>query len=302
MCRTYLPLRLHPRLGADGLDIRLNAITVGRVTVGYLHFGTGMHIITEEAINYHLAIPLAGRSRSRAGTRDAVYTAPGFAAVFMPTAPADLTWTNNTEQQWLMLDAEDVRAEMTRLLGHSLRKPLTFAEKMDIRGPAGQAIVQTLRLIDNEAQRDQGLLHHRLCARNLGQILIDGLILGQPHNYSEELATEQSSPARRATKQAIGLLQGRPEYPWSSSELAAQVSVSPRTLQSGFHDITGLAPMEYLRAVRLRHAHDDLADADPHGTTVGLVAHRWGFVHLGRFAVTYQHRYGESPSQTLRRG
>jgi AraC-like DNA-binding protein len=26
-----------------------------------------------------------------------------------------------------------------------------------------------------------------------------------------------------------------------------------------------------------------------------------GFVHLGRFAVAYRRRYGESPSETLRR-
>ena len=29
---------------------------------------------------------------------------------------------------------------------------------------------------------------------------------------------------------------------------------------------------------------------------------KWGFCHLGRFAVEYRRRFGESPSQTLRRG
>jgi hypothetical protein len=31
------------------------------------------------------------------------------------------------------------------------------------------------------------------------------------------------------------------------------------------------------------------------------VATRWGITHLGRFACEYRNRFGESPSQTLRR-
>jgi AraC-like DNA-binding protein len=35
--------------------------------------------------------------------------------------------------------------------------------------------------------------------------------------------------------------------------------------------------------------------------TVAAVAHRWGFAHLGRFASAYRCRFGEPPSDTLRR-
>jgi AraC-like DNA-binding protein len=58
--------------------------------------------------------------------------------------------------------------------------------------------------------------------------------------------------------------------------------------------------MAYLRAVRLRRAHQDLRSADPDRTTVALIAHRWGFTHLGRFAAAHQRAYGETPMQALR--
>ena len=47
-------------------------------------------------------------------------------------------------------------------------------------------------------------------------------------------------------------------------------------------------------------ARSDLISGDE-ATTVSDVAYRWGFNHLGRFAAHYEHKFGETPSHTLRR-
>jgi AraC-like DNA-binding protein len=47
--------------------------------------------------------------------------------------------------------------------------------------------------------------------------------------------------------------------------------------------------------------HDELTDNGDSHSSVSNVAHRWGFVHLGRFSSAYRRRYGELPSQTLGR-
>ena len=75
--------------------------------------------------------------------------------------------------------------------------------------------------------------------------------------------------------------------------------MSVRSLQDGFAVHVGLPPMAYLRDVRLVNAHRDLVDG--HGP-VANVAHRWGFLHLGRFAADYRRKYGQTPSQTLALG
>jgi AraC-like DNA-binding protein len=46
---------------------------------------------------------------------------------------------------------------------------------------------------------------------------------------------------------------------------------------------------------------DQLPVRLPDDLTVTDVAERWGFGHLGNFALHYRKRFGESPSQTLRR-
>jgi transcriptional regulator GlxA family with amidase domain len=61
-----------------------------------------------------------------------------------------------------------------------------------------------------------------------------------------------------------------------------------------------MAPSQYVRNIRLDHAHQDLVTSDRSYTTVSDVAVRWGFGHTGRFAVLYRQTYGQSPHVTLR--
>jgi transcriptional regulator GlxA family with amidase domain len=84
------------------------------------------------------------------------------------------------------------------------------------------------------------------------------------------------------------------------TDIAAAVYVTPRTLQYTFRRYLDMSPMEYLRRVRLDHAHEHLRKADPATTTVGMIAAQWGFAHTGRFSGLYRRTYGRTPSATLR--
>jgi len=78
--------------------------------------------------------------------------------------------------------------------------------------------------------------------------------------------------------------------------------ISTRALQTGFRRFRNTTPMTYLRAIRLELARTDLANAGSANSSVAIVANALGFGHLGRFARDYQQRFGELPSETLRRG
>ena len=60
--------------------------------------------------------------------------------------------------------------------------------------------------------------------------------------------------------------------------------------------------MEYLRRVRLEHAHRDLLAADPAHQSVTAIAYRWGFHSPSEFTSRYRQAYGVLPSRTLRNG
>jgi AraC-like DNA-binding protein len=85
------------------------------------------------------------------------------------------------------------------------------------------------------------------------------------------------------------------------ADLAAQIFVTPRTVQYLFRRHLDTTPTAHLRLVRLRKVRRELVDGDRFTTTVTTSATRWGFGHTGRFAVLYREVYGESPHETLRR-
>jgi len=61
-----------------------------------------------------------------------------------------------------------------------------------------------------------------------------------------------------------------------------------------------MTPKRLLTEVRLRAMHGRLASPEP-STTVTSAAVDSGFLHFGRCSSVYRERYGELPSETLRR-
>ncbi len=86
-------------------------------------------------------------------------------------------------------------------------------------------------------------------------------------------------------------------------DVAAAARVSVRSLQTLFRRHLGVTPLEHLHAIRLEAARRELlsGEAPAGGRSVGDVAVRWGFANSGRFARVYAARFGERPSDTLRR-
>jgi transcriptional regulator GlxA family with amidase domain len=118
---------------------------------------------------------------------------------------------------------------------------------------------------------------------------------------SRDTLTGPAEAARPiAVRAAIDLIEASPHVPLTSSTVAAQCQVSVRALQEGFRRHLGMSPMAYVRAVRLRRAHEELRAADPSVMSVAAIALRWGFTHLGRFAAVYESVYGQPPTETLR--
>lgn len=82
-------------------------------------------------------------------------------------------------------------------------------------------------------------------------------------------------------------------------DICTSVGVSQRSLQYAFRVYVNMSPFAYLRYCRLNRVRATLRASDPQLTTVTEVAMRFGFLHLGRFALDYKQVFHESPSTTL---
>ena len=65
--------------------------------------------------------------------------------------------------------------------------------------------------------------------------------------------------------------------------------------------ICGYTPMEFLTEQRLQSAREKLLTGHPEAS-VSSIALGCGFINLGRFSQVYRKRFGERPSDTLRKG
>ena len=106
----------------------------------------------------------------------------------------------------------------------------------------------------------------------------------------------------RTVQRAVDFIGAHARQDITIADIAAAASVSARAAQLTFRRHLGTTPLEYLRRVRLEHAHAELLAADPARETVTAVAGRWGFPSPGRFAAAYRRAYGIPPSKTLRCG
>ena len=84
-------------------------------------------------------------------------------------------------------------------------------------------------------------------------------------------------------------------------DLCRATGVGVRTVQRCFTKRFGVSVTSYLKAVRLDTAHRDLIAAHPSRDSVTTIALRNGCSHLGRFSSEYRERFGQLPSETLRR-
>lgn len=90
------------------------------------------------------------------------------------------------------------------------------------------------------------------------------------------------------------------DEPLYVTDLCRAASVSERTLQSAFKEITGMTPVAYLTRLRLHQVRRALRAAPSHSTTVAAEALKWGFWHPGDFSRVYKECFGQLPSETLR--
>lgn len=84
------------------------------------------------------------------------------------------------------------------------------------------------------------------------------------------------------------------------ADLCSEIGVSERTLLYSFNDILRTTPKAYIKAYRLGNVQRDLLRGVE--TSVTDAATGWGFWHMGQFSVDYRKQFGESPSDTLKRG
>lgn len=297
---VFFPHRMTLLHDRREFTMSLHAVDLGSVAAGVLTYGGEVLIETGElATGYEVNVALDGVLRTRSGRAD-VCASPRTAAVYRPDATSRLHgWADGGRLFGLRIERRALESHLAGLLDRPVRGPVALAPTIDLAAPAGRRWWSLVATLAELAGDPRGFAADARVMRPLLDAVVGGLLHTVGHPDREALATPPPAIGPRSVRRAVRAVAERPEHPWTPAELAALAGVGERALRDGFRRHHGCSPMEYVRDVRLRRAHDELRTR---GGTVAEVAARWGFTHLGRFARDHVRAFGVPPSTSARRG
>jgi AraC-like DNA-binding protein len=287
--------------GSNRVDTSMSHVPLGGVSLNRLRYGPTVMIDAGCLSTFLLVMmPMVGGSDVTCGEHR-LRTSPKAAAVISPTMPFYQTINANCDQIMVRIDRELLERTCAQHVGHDLRQPLEFRLELDMSNPYASGWPALMSYLLLEFNSNAPALSSPLVRTPIEHMVVATLLHSQRHNYSDELAQPARPIAPSHVKRVEEYIRAHADKPLTVASLADYAGVSTSALYAGFRDFRNTSPMAYLRAERLTRVRDELLQATPATATVADVAMRWGFQHLSHFATHYKKKFGELPSDTLRK-
>ena len=280
-------------------DTVIDGVSLPGLYLGYLQYGAASEIRADPSRDdYWILPPIQGSLEAVIGD-DEVSSRPGHAILTSPTLSKLVRSERGSGWLNIFLRGPALRRHLAALLGEPPKLPLEFAPVIDLAAGYGRSLMHYV--LSAMADLDQNArLMNPITTSLFEQFVMVGLLHAHPHNYTARLYRPQPRIAPRDVKRAIDYIEANLDMTIGLPEIVAACGVPRRTLIQHFRDFKRTSPVRYLRAARYEKVREALRRAD-HEESITEIAGRWGFSHMGRFAVEYRKRFGEPPSQTLRR-
>jgi AraC-like DNA-binding protein len=291
---------MRPR-DAGALDIVSRVAYLPGSFIGCIHYGAAVLAggrPDRQKDDFWVHFPLRGNSEmvGKAGslpcnpTRSVVISAHGHL----------LRSEAGSERVTLSVSKATAMTQLAALLGDLPSRRLEFLPEFDLKAPYARRLRRQMHLaiadLDEAGPEGVGpvMLHM------YEQLIVTGLLLGHPNNYTSALQRLENKVAPGDVKRAIDFIEAHLHRPITLTDIATASGVPGRTLLKHFKDHRNVSPMRYLREARLVRVRQALMRPDD-TASVTDIAMQWGFSHLGRFAIEYRTLFGESPLETSRR-
>lgn len=273
---------------------------LANISVSYLKYGAEARIKPQNLPFYLIEMPLSGYSKVCYEKRTLV-TRPGMAFVAGPTTKFEKEWSADCTKILVKISREAIEHYLSTLLQKSLKKPILFEPEMHLNNPSSELWCKQLRILIEELENPRSILNTLPSSNaHFEQLLMWTILHTQPNNYSNELTANRSDATPRHVRLAEEYINTHCQEKVTLADLTQATNVNITTLLKEFRQHKGMSPMKYLKSVRLDWVYRELSNASL-DTNVTDTALEWGFTQLGRFSGEYKERFGESPSETLKR-
>jgi AraC-like DNA-binding protein len=279
----------------------LNGVSLPNMSVSfsYVYYGARVSVTTTEANrDYWVLPPICGALEGGTGKSEAAF-GPDRAFVMSPLRSSRVRSQERSARLSLRLTGTALTRQLVALLGEPLNAPLELMTELKLGEGYGRSIIGYVHQTIADYESGGSMLGDPATANAFGQFIMTALLLCHPHNYSDALRRLEKQIAPRDVRRAIDYIEANLDSVITLADIVAASRVPGRTLFKHFKDHRGISPMHYLRTARLKKVREWLQRAEPE-QEIAEVAMRWQIEHMGRFALEYRKRFGESPSETLR--
>jgi AraC-like DNA-binding protein len=268
-----------------------------RVSYGRMLYGATVDIEPGKLDDFYLIqIPVAGQEAIQYNRR-AILSNIRVATIISPDLEFRMRHERNAEKLFIRVERSALEQQCTQYYGHLAHGALHFNPAIHLQHPAMQSLKRLLDWQLYEASEGD-LFNQPLIAARFEEILMVSLLGSLEHNQPVRFNADPVAPG--FVKRAEDYIRNCAHQPLTAGDIADHVGVSIRSLFAGFRKYRNTSPMRYLKQTRLEHVRQELLNPTM-DTTVTQMALRWGFTHLGQFSSGYQQRFGERPSETLKR-
>jgi len=252
--QNYSPGQLRLTDSRQPLDMQMWVNTLPELDLNYVSFGTDVSVTAPPTSTYVICVPTSGHVLV-GSAQESVEASAEKGVVISPDSPVYFdSWSADCQAVTARLSKDALETLLASILDEPLHGSIRFDLALDLSNPSIQSLLRTLVLLRGELSQQGDVPRNRLIAQEATRLVMTGLLLGQPHNYSELLRKPARLPAPSHIRKVIGYIEANPAAVSGVTDLARVATLSVRALEDGFRRHVGIAPMAYVRTVRGRWA------------------------------------------------
>ena len=259
-----------------------------------------------EEHGFFIVIPVAGHVDI--SSKDACFALqPGSAMAFTTPEVAHTSFHDSPSFRNINICASDeaLRNFLASEFNLPITRSISFAKHPVFINHDFRFLLDYIEWFSNRADQDVISMFNSNShlSGHLHDLLMGLLVSTFDNNYRELYYSQDTKSAAPVyVRLAEEYMRDNASKAMTVNDIAGKVGVAMRTLHKGFQRYRNYSVSEFLRNERLSLARRELATARQRNLSVTDVAYSCGFLHLSKFAVSYQKKYGEKPSDTLRKG
>ncbi len=298
---VYMPYQVSPLEKSSRPDATMYSTKVGSVTVTKFGYGVPIHLcdFAPEAGNILVLTTLQGMLRHGIDAKNSATTVSGES--FVADCSRTAYWLDGDKQHLqynLTVPHAKMEAAALEWFGF-IPDDRLWTSKVKFGGGHSAWWAFLMYLMRAIAEIPASGNQARL-TEHLEQSICMQLLISWVEQSGIDFSSETLFAAPRYVQRAEEYMKAYAQDAPTLAEVAHAAGVSVRALSGAFRRYRGSTPYAFLREQRLLGIRNALQKSDGNSTIASVVSN-WGYSNFSVFAKAYKDRFGELPSDTLKK-